>query len=182
MLFHALSAEKAVLMVIDLQERLLRVMEEKERVIRNTRILLELASLYSIPVLVTEQYPEGLGRTVPEVQEKLGLYQLVEKVAFSAAVPELLEKLSHLNRPQILVVGTETHVCVFQTVRDLLAKGYEVYVVRDAVCSRFALNHENGLDLMKSAGAIITNTETVVFDILKKAGTEEFKVMSRLVK
>lgn len=174
--------EEMVLLVIDLQERLLAAMDHKDLVVRNTNILLKLAELYKIPVIVTEQYPKGLGRTVPEIAEKLCDHTLIEKTRFSALVPELKEKLAALNRRRILVVGTETHVCVYQTVRDLLQEEYVVHVAKDAVCSRFTLNHENGLDLMREAGAVITNTETVVFDVLKEAGTTEFKTMSALVK
>ncbi len=173
--------KESVLVVIDLQERLMKVMDDREQVIRNSLILLELANQFKIPVIITEQYPKGLGPTVPELTDKLKGSPFMEKITYSAC-PELIDQVKKTGRSQILVVGSETHICVFQTVRDLLAAGYKVQVTCDAVCSRRVLNHENGLALMREMGATITNTETLVFDVLKKAGTPEFKVMSSLVK
>lgn len=182
MSLYELKAEEVVLLVIDIQEKLMAAMKDKELVIKNSSILLELANQFKFPVIATEQYPKGLGNTVPEIAEKFGSAAVLEKVCFSAQCAELSHRLAKYGRKKVVVVGSETHVCVFQTVRDLLAEGYNVYVPADAVCSRFSLNQANGLDLMKGAGAIITNTETIVFDILKQAGTPEFKVMSALVK
>ena len=177
-----LSSEETVLLVIDLQERLMRAVDRAEKVLHNAGLLLRLAGLMKIPVIVTEQYPQGLGMTVPEIKEVLPEHVLIEKKLFSAFVPELEQKLKDLNRPKIVVTGTETHVCVFQTVRDLVAAGYEVYVVQDGVGSRFKENYESGLELMRDLGAIITNTETVIFDLLKVAEGPVFKEMSRLLK
>ncbi|MGE5396144.1 MAG: isochorismatase family protein [Chitinophagales bacterium] len=179
---YRLTSENVLILVIDLQEKLLRAMPDRDPVTRNTTLLLKLAELFEIPVIVTEQYPRGLGKTIPEIQNQLGEHFLIEKVQFSAYLPELSRKIDELKRKQILVVGTETHVCVFQTVRDLVEAGFNVHVAKDAVCSRFPLNHQNGVDLMQGLGAVITNTETVIFDILGAAGTEPFKVMSPLVK
>ena len=178
---YRVSPEESVLVVIDLQERLMRVMPDREQVIRNTLILLELANQFQIPVIVTEQYPKGLGPTVPEIASKLKGNRLLEKITFSAC-PELVGLIKETGRTRVLLVGSETHVCGYQTVRDLLAAGYKVQVPCDAVCSRRTLNYENGLSLMKELGAVITNTETLVFDMLKISGTKEFKVMSPLVK
>lgn len=179
---YKMEAEETVLIVIDLQEKLMKVMKDREMVVKNTLILLELANQFNMPVIVTEQYPAGLGRTLPEIAQKLGSHELIEKITFTALIPELSKKLQALNRKRILLVGSETHVCVFQTVRDLVQHGFTVYVPKDAVCSRYPLNNASGLELMKDVGAILTNTETAVFDILYQAGTPEFKVMSRLVK
>lgn len=178
---YSVYPEESVLVVIDLQEGLMKAMSDREQVVRNTLILLELANQFQIPVIVTEQYPKGLGPTVPEIANQLKGNQLMEKIAFSAC-PELVARVNETGRSQILVAGSETHVCVFQSVRDLLAADFKVQVPCDAVCSRRTLNHENGLSLMKELGAVITNTETLVFDALKKAGTPQFKVMSPLVK
>lgn len=173
--------EESVLVVIDIQERLMKVMSDREQVIRNTLILLELANQFQMPVIVTEQYPKGLGPTVPEIAAQFKGNCLLEKITFSAC-PELVDQVKQTGRNQIIVVGSETHVCVFQTVRDLLESDFRVQVPCDAVCSRHVLNYKNGLSLMREMGAVITNTETLVFDMLKKAGTKEFKVMSPLVK
>ena len=179
---HSLNSEQALFLVIDLQEKLMKAMEHAEKVYKNTRIMLGVCRQLKIPVVVTEQYPKGLGRTVQNVAEKLGEYLLLEKVSFSAATDELLGQLKGFQRRQLLVVGSETHVCVFQTVRDLLAVGLDVFVLQDAVCSRRKDNHKNGLQLMKEEGAVITDTETVVFDLLKAAGTPDFKAIHPLIK
>lgn len=178
---YSVFPEECVLVVIDLQEKLMKVMPDREEVVRNTLILLELANQFQIPVVVTEQYPKGLGPTVPEITSQLKGNRLLEKITYSAC-PELVGQLKETDRGQVLVVGSETHICVYQTVRDLLAADFKVQVPCDAVCSRRTLNYENGLSLMREQGAVITNTETLVFDMLKKAGTKEFKVMSALVK
>ncbi len=176
------NAEDAVLVIIDLQERLLNAMKDRERVVNNTRLLIAAARQFRIPVIVTEQYPRGLGATVPEIKDELADYHYVEKVYFSACDDELFKVLAAIKRRTFIVVGTETHVCVFQTVRDLVEAGNNVQVVSDAVCSRFDENYRSGLELMRDVGAVVTNTETVVFDVLKCAGTPEFKAISPLVK
>ncbi|MGI5921746.1 MAG: hydrolase [Syntrophomonadaceae bacterium] len=177
-----IEAENSLLMIIDLQERLLKAMKDREKVVKNTNLLLATAYESDIPVVVTEQYPKGLGSTVEEIKSNLRDYEYMEKTSFSAWVDEMKAILNKLGRKSVILTGSETHVCVFQTARDLIEDGYNVHLVKDAVCSRFDENYENGLDLMKEAGAVITNTETVVFDILKKAGTPQFKVISPLIK
>lgn len=179
---YALQPESTILLIIDLQEKLMNAMSDREKVYKNTELLLETAKQLAIPVIVTEQYPRGLGRTVPEVAEKLAEHTLIEKTCFSACTDEFGTALQNTGRSTILITGSETHICVFQTARDLAAQGYDVYVVLDAVCSRFETNYLNGLDLMKEAGAVITNTETVIFDLLKEAGTPAFKAISPLLK
>lgn len=177
-----LEAADCALLIIDLQERLLKAMKDSERVINNTNLLLAVAKQFDIPVVVSEQYPRGLGPTVPEIKDNLPEHKYIEKVSFSACIDTMMDAVAALKRKTYIVVGTETHVCVFQTVRDLIDAGYNVQVVSDAVCSRFDFNYLNGLDLMKETGAVVTNTETVVFDLLGCAGTPQFKVISPLVK
>lgn len=135
---HSLNSEQALFLVIDLQEKLMKAMEHAEKVYKNTRIMLGVCLQLKIPVVVTEQYPKGLGRTVQGIAEKLGEHLLLEKTSFSAVTKETLEQLQSFGRRQLLVVGSETHVCVFQTVRDLLAAGFEVYLLQDAVENGFA--------------------------------------------
>jgi len=177
-----LESENTVLVVIDLQEKLMNAMKDRERVYKNNVLLLETAKQFDIPVIVTEQYPRGLGKTVPEITDHLPEHSLVEKVHFSACVPEFVDLLGKTNRKQVIITGSETHICVFQTTRDLMEAGYQVYIPRDAVCSRTDENYENGLDLMKTAGAVISNTETIIFDLLKQSGTAPFKAISPLLK
>lgn len=179
---YHLRSEDTVLLVIDLQEKLMNAMESRNRVYHNTILLLEAAKQLSIPVLVTEQYPRGLGRTVPEISSSLPEHTLIEKNCFSACTDELNQTLKDIGKRSLVITGSETHICVFQTTRDLLEQGYEVHVANDAVCSRTEDNYRSGLDLMKSAGAVITNTETVIFDLLKVSGTPAFKHMSALLK
>ncbi|SHG60369.1 Nicotinamidase-related amidase [Thermosyntropha lipolytica DSM 11003] len=179
-----LEREKVVLLIIDLQEKLMKVMKDREKVFKNTRLLIETAKTLNIPVILTEQYPKGLGPTCEDIKNALGdyPYEYLEKMSFTACTEELRQILSRLAKKYILVAGSETHVCVYQTVRDLCEDGYFVHVAKDAVCSRFDINHENGLQLMREAGGIITNTETIIFDLLKFSGTPEFKAISPLLK
>ena len=179
---YSLEGDDCALVIIDLQEKLMKAMKDREKIYKNTRLLLATANEMNIPVVVTEQYPRGLGATVPEIKEKLKEFEYIEKTSFSACGAKLMDYLKLSGRKTVIMTGSETHICVFQTVRDLAQAGYNVHVVRDAVCSRFDENYENGLELMKDAGAVITTAETVVFDLLRAAGTPEFKVISPLVK
>lgn len=177
-----LNREDAVLLEIDIQDKLVPVMKYRNQVIKNNQILITAAKELNFPVIATEQYPKGLGRTVPELLDLIGEENIFAKNSFTAFTDEVKAALKNLGKKKVLVTGMETHVCVFQTVRDLLHDGYEVFVAKDAVASRTKANYLNGLDLMKSLGATITNTETAVFDLLKVSGTPEFKVMSKLIK
>lgn len=172
-----------LLLIIDLQDKLLKAMKYRDAVVKNTNLLLKLASETGLPVLVTEQNPQGLGKTVPELVENFPEgTAVIEKMSFTACTQDTKKALFGFDRPKIIVTGCETHVCVYQTVRDLLDDGYTVHVVEDAVCSRFKQNYRSGLELMKQMGAVITNTESIFFDILKVAGTPEFKALSPLLK
>ena len=187
----ALKAEKAALLIIDWQERLAAAMpqEEQEAKLRNALILCRMAGKLGLPVIVSEQYPKGLGPTVHPILEALAplgdTVHRFEKLTFSCApVSEMKEALRATRRGQLIVCGMETHVCVFQTVRDVCGPGYDlvVHVAADAVLSRRKADYKVGLDLMRQAGAVVTCTETVLFDLLGCAGTPEFKELSKLVK
>jgi nicotinamidase-related amidase len=178
-----LPADDAVLVIIDIQERLASAMEEKEKVIRNTIFLIELAKLFNIPVVVTEQYPKGLGNTVPELKEMLPEYAPVVKLTFDCCgESNYVNIMKGKGRKKAIVAGMETHVCVLQTVLSLLRDGYDVHLVSDAVCSRNAVNKRTALEMLASAGAVITCTETVLFQVMKIAGTEEFRKISKMIK
>jgi nicotinamidase-related amidase len=179
---NRLLAETSLFMVIDLQGGLMKVMDRAGKVYRNTQLLLAACQQMGIPVVVTEQYPKGLGHTVAEVADNLGQHTIIEKTSFTAVTGDTSGVLQELGRKQVLIAGSETHICVYQTVRDLLEAGYEVFVLADAVCSRTKENFDTGLALMKDEGAVITSAETAVFDLLKKAGTPEFKAISPLLK
>lgn len=174
-----LDPKRAALLVIDVQEAFRKAVPDFERVARASSTLLRGADALGVPVLITEQYPQGLGHTVPEVAEGLpeGVEPL-EKVCFSA--PEA-EGFDLEGRDQALVCGIEAHVCVSQTVLDLLERGVEVHVVRDGVASRFAENEQVGLEKARHAGAVITSVETALFELVGRAGTDEFKRVQKLV-
>jgi len=177
-----LNQAETMLMVIDLQERLVAVMSRGPEVLRNTNILISVSNKLNLPIIVTEQYPKGLGKTVSEVSNYFERVSVYEKITFSGCTGEIITALKRLGKRKIIIAGMETHICVFQTVRDLLVHGYQVFVVKDAVCSRTAENYLNALLLMSEMGAVVTNTETVVFDLMKEAGTPLFKEVSKLIK
>ena len=179
-----LSADDSTLVIIDIQERLAPVMDEKDRVVKNTNLLIELAKTFKIPVVVTEQYPKGLGHTVPEIKQNLdGCMVLPEKLTFDCCgQDEFSEQLESGGRRNVIVAGMETHVCVLQTVLSLLKDGYNVHVVTDAVCSRDAGNKRTALEMLAKAGAVVTCTETVLFQVMKVAGTDEFKKISKMIR
>jgi nicotinamidase-related amidase len=180
-----LEREKAVLAVIDVQGRLCVAMDEKvlNQLTKNIGILLESAAELNIPVLVTEQYVKGLGATLPELKEKAAGAPSYEKMTFSCCgSDEFVAKLKATGRSQIIITGMESHVCVLQTVIDLRDAGFDVQVVKDAVMSRSKQNWKTAIKIMTLAGAVPTCTESVVFQLLKAAGTEEFRKLSKLVK
>ena len=179
---YILNREDCVLLIIDIQEGLVKVMEDRDRVVKNTSILLETSKAMDIPVIITEQYPKGLGHTLEEIKELRNDAKIFEKNSFTGYTEEVRKELEKLARNKIIITGMETHVCVLQTARDLILAGYDVHIVKDGVTSRTSSNYENALDLICEMGGVINNTETVVFDLLKKAGTLEFKNISKLIK
>lgn len=178
-----LDKNEVVLVIVDIQERLAVVMPDRQRVVDNCLHLIEAAKLLNVPVLLNEQYPKGLGPTVNEIREALHPYEPLEKLTFSCFRGEsFLKALEASGRKKVVLTGMETHVCVLQTVIDLLRAGYPVHVVKDATCSRTLDNFNAGAEFMRDAGAVITCTETVLFQLLEKAGTDEFKAISKRIK
>ncbi len=181
-----LPRDATALVIIDIQERFFPAMEEerKEAFLENTGLLLQLAKTLDLPVLVTEQYPKGLGRTIPPVLEELPQgTEPIEKLCFSSwRADGFAERFREVDAACAIVVGLESHVCVLQTVIDMLSQNIWVHVPRDAVISRTRENCETGLRLMDRAGALISSTETLIFQMLERAGTDEFKIMSKLLK
>lgn len=182
-----LNRDEALLLVVDIQERLAPAIHKDlyPRTMRNTQIMIETAGELGLPILLTEQYPKGLGATVPELLTSLKgkKYQKFEKVSFSCARDEAcMQAVAAPNRQQMVVVGMETHVCVYQTSVDLIRAGYSVFVLDDAVSSRFLHNYESGLWALRDAGCTVFSTETAVFQLLKAAATPEFRKLVSLIR
>jgi len=181
---YFLDRNKAVLVVIDVQEKLCRAMDEKvlAQLVANTGILQEAARELGLPMLATEQYVKGLGETLPALRENLG-EPAIEKMTFSCCGESPFpDRLKSLGRKQVIVTGMETHVCVLQTVLELLEAGYVVHLVQDAVMSRRKANWQAAIETARGAGAVITTTEAALFQLLKVAGSDEFKKLSKLVR
>ncbi len=179
-----LNASTSQLIVIDIQPKLCAVMpaDAATRTVQNTIILLQGANALEIPLTVTEQYPQGLGATGPELNTHFGQTIPIEKTAFSACdVPKFNQQL-HRDKPQVVLTGMETHICVLQTALDLLAADKQVFVVGDAVVSRNSANQANALERLRQAGCIITNTESVLFEWLGHAKHPHFRALSVLIR
>jgi nicotinamidase-related amidase len=174
-----LDRGRAALVIVDVQEGFRPAVLDFERVAHNAGVLAQGFKAMHLPVSLTEQYPKGLGSTVPEVAEHLNGIRPVEKTVFSAARASGF----HLGRrDQAVVCGIETHVCVWQTASDLLERGLEVHVVSDAVSSRTGLNRDLGLERLRAAGAVLTSVETALFELLGGSGGPEFKTVQALIK
>ena len=187
-MISGLSRRRAALLVVDIQDRLAPAMPEPvlAQVVRNTTILIDAAKRLALPIVVSQQYPKGLGATVAPIEAALdGAPQLhrFDKLEFSAAASEAFAALApKLARDQWIVCGMETHVCVYQTARGLVERGHAAHVVADAVSSRTKANWRIGLDLCARAGALVTSTEACMFDLLERAGSDEFKTLSKAIK
>ena len=180
-----LARESSLLLVVDVQERLFAAMdaEHREEMVKNIKVLATAARRLGMLVQVSEQYPKGLGHTLPELRESLGAVEPIAKIAFSCCGAEgFVTWLKATGARQVILTGIEAHVCVLMTALDLLAEGYEVHVVADATCSRRRENRQIALDQLRQAGAVVTSTETVLFQLLTAADTDDFRFLSRLIK
>jgi len=180
------SADRSVLVVVDIQERLAAAMEraDRERVLRGARILIERAARLSIPVIVTEQYPKGLGPTAAELIRHLSEgTPRIAKTTFSAmGTREFQSALEDTGRKEVVVTGMESHVCVLQTAMELGAHGFSSFVAEDACCSRLERSHASAMDRLRSAGVAVTLVESVLFEWLRDARHEHFKTTSALIR
>lgn len=181
-----LQRSDALLVIIDVQEKLMPVIDGADAVSRNVERLVRGFKVLDVPLLVTEQYVKGLGPTIAPLRaalEETSGYSPIEKSCFSGyGCGEFVAELRVLKRKQAIVCGVETHVCVYQTVADLLANGYEVTVVADAVSSRAASNRDIAIRRMTADGAKLSSTEMVLFELTVNSGTDEFRAISKLVK
>lgn len=179
-----LQKDKTVGLLVDIQERLIPVMHDKERLLTQTKKLLQGLQILKVPVIVSQQYTKGLGMTAPELMEILGTVEYKEKITFSCfrepAIRDVFEADSVRN--QVLVFGIEAHICVLQTVLDLLAEGFQPVVVVDCLDSRNPEDKEIALRRMEQAGAWLTTVESCLFELTERGGTDSFRQISRLVK
>jgi nicotinamidase-related amidase len=178
-----LRKDDAALLVVDIQERLVPAIPGINEVIANTGKLIFAYRKLNGPIIITEQYPKGLGPTDKRVISTLGeLYKPIEKMTFSCCGPDEVNRaIVATGAKQILVCGIETHVCVLQTVLDLLHRDYQVHLAADAVSSRTEQNKRIALDRMGAAGAVISCTESALFELMERAGTPEFKEISKII-
>lgn len=177
------SIENSVLLVIDVQGNLAYRMFEREQLFKNIQVLIRAADILKIPILYTEQAPDKIGQTVPEIYYLLEGSELFVKNTFSCAgSPELTQKIKDLNRREIIVVGIETHVCVYQTVVDFYQQGYQLQIVEDAVSSRTKENKLIAIERLRSLGADITCAESVATELLKTAEHPKFREILTLIR
>jgi hypothetical protein len=176
-------ADDTALVIIDVQDKLMGVMGRRDELTGGLIKLCHLARTFDLPLILTEQYSKWLGPTVPEIKGVLPTYAPIEKLDFDCgAVGDFNRALAAAQVTNVILTGVESHVCVLQTAETLVARGFHVYVPQDAVDSRTGDNRRVGLDLMKEAGATITSAETIIFQLLGRAGTPEFKAMMKVVK
>jgi nicotinamidase-related amidase len=178
-----ITTENTALVLIDVQEKLVPAMHDKEALLDNLKKMVKGARILGLPILFTEQNPAGLGPTASEIAELLPDEKPVSKFSFSSCGTEqFIEEIKAVNRQNILIVGMEAHVCVYQTAADLVNLNYDVQVVADAVDSRTLENKQIGLEKSKAAGAGITSTEIALFELLKIAKGDKFKEIIKIVK
>ena len=175
--------ENTAAVVIDLQARLYPYIHEHQKLTKNNEILIQGLKTLDIPILVTQQYTKGLGATIPEIQKVLGEHEVIEKSSFSCCDDKIfMEELKALNKKQVIISGIEAHVCVMQTVTDLLIADFQPVLVADCISSRNPEHKKIAIERMQNQGAIITTYESVLFELLRYSGTDEFKQISKLVK
>ena len=171
------------LVVVDLQEPFLKTMFDRQMVIENAGKLIQAAGIMHLPTLVTLQNPEKMGDTIPEIKELLPPHEPISKMAFSCCGDQGFKlRLQGLGKKRVILCGVEAHVCISQTAHDLLANGYRVHVPEDAVCSRKERDWRAGLEKMRQSGIIVTSTEAVIFELVERAGTDEFREILKLVR
>ena len=178
-----LGIENCSLVVVDVQGKLATLMYDRQILFKNIQILIEAAKILDIPILWCQQCPNALGPTIPQIADLLADTQPINKASFSCCGDEkFISKLSSINRPQVLLCGIETHVCIYQTAVDLLEKGFTVNVIADAVSSRTLDNKQTAITKMQMMGINIYSTEMALFELLKTANHPKFKQIAKLVK
>lgn len=180
---NLLERENSVLLIIDVQEKFRQHIDNFSELTKTIPILIEASKMLDIPTVVTEQYPEGLGTTISEISNCLGAHECIRKREFSCCQQESFVKhLARLKRKQIMVAGIESHVCVNQSVHDLLAIGYMPHLIVEAIGSRTAANKQIGIEKMTASGAILSSLEMALFELLKDSADATFREVQRLIK
>jgi len=175
--------ENTAAVCVDIQEKFTEYIYKFDKILKNTQILIEGLNVLEVPIIVTEQYPNGLGYTIPEIKKHLKEYNPIEKLAFSCCGSlKFCEELKKSGKKNVIVFGIETHVCVLQTVLDLIEIGYQPVLIEDCVSSRKKSDRKTALNRMRQEGVIITSYESILFELSRIAGTEKFKQISKLVK
>lgn len=178
-----LKLENTALTIIDVQGKLATLMDRKEEFFANVVRMIKGAKVLKVPILWNEQLPDKLGSTIPEIRELLPDMEPFSKSTFSCCgIDSYVDRLKSLNRKQILLIGMETHVCVYQTACDLIQMGYEVYLVADAVSSRTNENKQLGIEALKQVGVRITSVEMALFEMMQVAEGDAFRQIVRIVK
>lgn len=178
-----LKSDKAALIIIDVQTKLLAVMHDYPLLLENLKKFVQAAGVLNMPIILTEQYPQGLGPTHPEIAQLIPLVKPIDKTAFSCCLEEnFINALRQLNREQLIVCGIEAHVCIYQTCRDLLEKKYEVHLLTDAIDSRRPENKQLAIQKLTHLGVNLSSVEMALFELLRDAQHPAFKTISRIVK
>ena len=179
-----LNIDDTILVIIDMQEKLVNSSESSENIVLNTAKIAKAAEILSIPVIVTEQYPQGLGHTVDLLKNNLPeSATIIEKTSFSAAKEaEFARSITQINRKQILLCGIETHICVLQTALGLMENGFDVYILKDCCSSRHNKDNDIGIELLRQYAVAIINVEIALFDLIKTSEHEHFKELQALIK
>ncbi|MEM1606988.1 MAG: hydrolase [Candidatus Bathyarchaeia archaeon] len=178
-----ISRENVVLVVIDVQEKLFPLISGKEKVLENIQRLIRFARIINVPIILTEQYPKGLGSTIREIKDLIPDVTVIEKIEFSCfGSDRFREVIKGLNADSLIIVGIETHICVMQTAIEGVEEGFRVCVVSDATSSRNVEDKEIALERMKESGVIVASSEMLIYEVLRRAGTKEFKEALKLIK
>ncbi len=178
-----LGKANTALIIVDVQEKLLPYVVDKEELLENLQMLIKFADIIGLPIILTEHYPKGLGRTVPEIKELLSSHEPMEKVIFSCFCSQALRsRLTELGIKTLMLAGIESHICVTQTTLDALDSGFSVHVIADCISSRTTSNLNIGIEKMRQFGCVISSTEMAMYEIMERADTKEFKEVLKLVK
>lgn len=175
-----LNKDQSLVLLIDVQQKLIPFLAEKEHFLKQCQWMLKLAHKMAVPIVVSEQYPQGLGNTLEQFQPFYAVEDVISKRCFSClGAPAYLERLQEYNQNQMVLIGIETHVCVLQTALDLIAKGYQVFVVVNAVASRELIDKKYALKRIQQAGGVLITTEMVLFEWLRTSADVQFKAISK---